>query len=104
MVAPHTPVLLQEVLEWLEIKPGGIYVDATTGAAGHSAAIAERMLSLASPGKPSGRLISLDRDAQALQIARKRMQVFGSLVTLVHSPFSKIAEAVQGSGLSLIHI
>jgi 16S rRNA (cytosine1402-N4)-methyltransferase len=93
-------VLLQEVLEWLDIKPRGIYVDATTGAAGHSAAIAERMLSLASPGQPSGRLISLDRDAQALQIARERLQEFGSLVTLVRSPFSKIAEAVQGLGIA----
>lgn len=92
-------MLLEEVLEWLDIKPGGVYVDATAGAAGHSAAIAERMLSIASPEEPSGRLISLDRDAQALQIARERLQGFGSLVTLVRSPFSKIAEAVHELGI-----
>ncbi len=104
LVAPHTPVLLQEVLEWLDIKPGGIYVDATTGAAGHSAAIAERLVSLASanPGKPSGRLISLDRDARALHVAQERLQEFGSLVSLVHSPFSKIVEAVQGLGIAKV--
>ena len=92
----HTPVLLKEVLEWLRIKPEGIYLDATTGAGGHSAAIAARL----SSGK--GRLISLDRDAQALQIARERLKEFGSLVSFVHSPFSKIAEAVQGLGIAKV--
>jgi len=100
--APHTPVLLQEVLKWLDIKPGGIYVDATTGAAGHSAAIAERLRSLADGRKPSGRLISLDRDGLALEIARARLEEFGSLVSLVHSPFSRIAEAVQGLGIATV--
>jgi 16S rRNA (cytosine1402-N4)-methyltransferase len=100
--APHTPVLLQEVLEWLQIKPGGIYVDATLGAGGHSAAIAQRMVSLATPGQPTGRLISLDRDARALQIAREHLQPYGSLVTLVRSPFSRIAEAVQGLGIAKV--
>ncbi|HWN74382.1 MAG TPA: 16S rRNA (cytosine(1402)-N(4))-methyltransferase, partial [Candidatus Udaeobacter sp.] len=64
---PHIPVLLEEVLEWLQIKPDGIYVDATLGAGGHSTAIAARLTS----GK--GRLISLDRDARALQIAQERL-------------------------------
>jgi len=95
-------VLLQEVLKWLDIKPGGIYVDATTGAAGHSAAIAERLRSLADGRKPSGRLISLDRDGLALEIARARLEEFGSLVSLVHSPFSRIAEAVQGLGIATV--
>ncbi len=89
--APHTPVMLQEVLEWLRIKPGGIYVDATLGAGGHSEAIAERL--------SSGRLISLDRDEQALRIARERLTRFGSKVSCVLSPFSRIAEAVRESGI-----
>ena len=88
---PHTPVMLQEVLEWLRIKPDGIYVDATLGAGGHSQAIAERI--------SSGRLISLDRDAQALQIARERLKMFGSKVNYVLSPFSRIAEAVHELGI-----
>jgi 16S rRNA (cytosine1402-N4)-methyltransferase len=95
-------VLLQEVLEWLDIKPGGIYVDATTGAAGHSLAIAERLRSLANAGQPSARLISLDRDARALQIARERLSEFTGLVTLVHSPFSKITEAVHELGIAKV--
>ena len=88
---PHTPVMLQEVLEWLGIKPDGIYVDATLGAGGHSQAIAERI--------SSGRLISLDRDAQALQIARERLKTFASKVNYVLSPFSRIAEAVHELGI-----
>jgi len=89
--APHTPVMLPEVLEWLRIKPDGIYVDATLGAGGHSEAIGERL--------SSGRLISLDRDAQALEIARERLTKFGSKVNCVLSPFSRIAEAVRELGI-----
>ncbi|MGA2300077.1 MAG: 16S rRNA (cytosine(1402)-N(4))-methyltransferase RsmH [Candidatus Acidiferrum sp.] len=94
MGAPHTPVMLEEVLEWLRIEPDGIYVDATLGAGGHSAAIAARL--------SSGRLISLDRDAQALAIARERLKEFASRVTFVHTAFSRIAEAVQGLGIAKV--
>jgi len=91
LAAPHTPVLLEEVLEWLGIKPHGTYIDATLGAGGHSAAIAERLT--------SGRLISLDRDAQALELARERLRSFGETVRLVQSPFSRIAEVAQELGI-----
>ena len=100
--APHTPVLLAEVLEWLRIKPEGIYVDATLGAGGHSAAIAERLSPGTISGRLTGRLISLDRDAQALGIARERLKEFASRVMLVHAPFSKIAEVVQELGLAKV--
>ncbi|GAC1700990.1 MAG: 16S rRNA (cytosine(1402)-N(4))-methyltransferase RsmH [Candidatus Acidiferrum sp.] len=90
--APHTPVLLDEVLEWLDIKEDGTYIDATLGAGGHSAAIAERLGS-------SGRLISLDRDVRALELARERLKSFGEKVKLVASPFSKIAEVAQELGI-----
>jgi 16S rRNA (cytosine1402-N4)-methyltransferase len=92
--APHIPVLLDEVLEWLAIKPDGIYVDATLGAGGHSAGIAARL--------SSGRLISLDRDAQALQIAQERMKEFSNRVSYVHAAFSNIAEVVQGLGTAKV--
>ena len=94
MVAPHTPVLLEEVLEWLRIRPDGTYIDATLGAGGHSAAIAERLT--------SGRLISLDRDAQALELARERLKSFGETVKLVQSPFSRIAEVAQELGIPTV--
>ena len=91
MTRPHTPVLVEEVLEWLAIRPDGTYVDATLGAGGHSEAIAERL--------HSGRLISLDRDAQALQTAEERLKRFGSRVSCVLSPFSRIAEVVRELGI-----
>jgi 16S rRNA (cytosine1402-N4)-methyltransferase len=92
--APHTPVLVEEVLEWLRVKPDGIYVDATLGAGGHSMIIADLLT--------SGRLIGLDRDAQALQIAQERLKIFGAKVILVRTAFSKIAEAVQGLGIARV--
>jgi 16S rRNA (cytosine1402-N4)-methyltransferase len=89
--AAHTPVLLEEVLEWLRIRPDGTYIDATLGAGGHSESIAKRLT--------SGRLISLDRDAQALELARERLKGFGEKVTLVQSPFSRIAEVARELGI-----
>jgi 16S rRNA (cytosine1402-N4)-methyltransferase len=89
--AAHTPVLLEEVLEWLRIRPDGTYIDATLGAGGHSESIAKRLT--------SGRLISLDRDAQALELARERLKGFGEKVKLVQSPFSKIAEVARELGI-----
>jgi 16S rRNA (cytosine1402-N4)-methyltransferase len=91
LIAPHTPVLLEEVLHWLEVKGDGTYLDATVGGGGHAAAIAQRL--------SSGRLIGLDRDAQALEIARERLKDFGERVTLVHAEFSKIGEVARELGL-----
>jgi len=84
---PHTPVMLDEVLEWLGVKPDGTYIDATLGAGGHSAAIASRLT--------SGKLISLDQDEQALALAVERLKSFGTTVRLVESSFSRIAEVVH---------
>src|ERR1700682_6278811 len=91
--------MLDEVMEWLGVKPDGFYVDATLGAGGHSAAIAEKLSSGTTPERPSGRLISLDRDAQALELARERLKIFGEKVTLVQAPFSRIAEVAQKLGI-----
>ena len=85
--APHTPVMLREVLEWLRVKPDGTYIDATLGAGGHSEAIARKLT--------SGRLIGLDRDAQALAMARERLKIFGAKVTAVEAPFSRIVEVAR---------
>jgi 16S rRNA (cytosine1402-N4)-methyltransferase len=87
----HTPVLVEEVLQWLEVKPDGIYVDATLGAGGHSAAIAQRLV--------SGRLISLDRDERALELARENLKPWKDRVILVKSAFSRIAEVAQKLGI-----
>ena len=94
MIAPHTPVLLNEVLHWLRIRPEGTYVDATVGAGGHALEIARRLT--------SGRLIGLDQDPQALELARERLRGFERQVTLVHASFSRIEAIVRRLNLPAV--
>src|ERR1700678_296896 len=63
----HVPVLLDEVLEYLNVRPGGVICDATLGLAGHSSAIAKRL-----GGK--GKLIAFDRDPEAMEAAKARLE------------------------------
>ena len=63
MALTHIPVLLNEVLEGLNIRPDGIYVDATFGRGGHSRKILERL-------NENGRLYGLDRDLTAVEAAK----------------------------------
>ncbi len=65
----HTPIMLKEVIEYLDIKPDGIYVDGTMGGAGHSEAIVNEL------GK-SGLLIGIDRDKDALKASHTRLERF----------------------------
>ena len=84
----HKPVLLEECLTALNIKPDGIYVDGTLGRAGHSLEIVKKLT-----GK--GRLICLDRDETAIEAAKIRLADYLGRVTLVHSNFSRIAEVLH---------
>jgi 16S rRNA (cytosine1402-N4)-methyltransferase len=86
----HTPVLASEAIEWLRIQPEGMYLDATTGTGGHAIEIARRLT--------AGRLIGIDRDPQALNIARERLKEFGEKVVLVHAEFSQIGELAMERG------
>ena len=83
----HISVLLQECLDGLNIKPDGIYVDGTLGGAGHSSKIAERLT--------TGRLIGIDRDPIALKAAGERLAPYADRVTLVHSNFCEMANALR---------
>ena len=90
----HTPVLLAEVVEWLRIRPEGFYLDATLGTGGHAVEIVRRLT--------MGRLIGLDRDPQAIEIARKRLEELEPRerqVTLVQADFSRIGEVVAEQNL-----
>jgi 16S rRNA (cytosine1402-N4)-methyltransferase len=80
----HTPVLLNEVLHFLEPKAGGRFLDATLGAAGHARAILEAT-------SPDGKLLGIDQDQSALAQARETLQSYGSRVVLVHSNFREVA-------------
>ena len=83
----HTPVLVDEVVEWLRIRPEGAYVDATAGTGGHALEIARRLT--------TGKLVALDRDPRALEIARERLRGYEERVTLMHAEFSKIGEVAK---------
>ncbi len=79
----HVSILLEPCLEALQIKPDGVYVDATTGGAGHSLRIAERL-------HDTGRLICIDRDDEALENAKDRLKDVWQRVTPVKSDFRDI--------------
>ena len=87
----HKPVLLQECLDALQIKPDGIYVDGTLGRAGHSLEIARRLT--------TGRLIALDRDETAIKAATRRLTDYRDRVTLVHSNFSNLGQVLYDLGV-----
>ena len=88
----HRPVLLDECIQALNIRPDGIYVDGTLGRAGHSREIARRLT--------TGRLICVDRDAAALEAAKDRLADWMDKVTLVHSNFDRIGAIVRDLGLT----
>ena len=88
----HKPVLLQECLEGLNLRPDGIYVDGTLGRAGHSRAIASRLT--------TGRLICIDRDQAALDAAPGRLEGLMDRVTLVHGNFGDLASLLGGLGVA----
>jgi 16S rRNA (cytosine1402-N4)-methyltransferase len=95
MVTLHVPVLLQEVLTWLDPRPGGLYVDATVGTGGHAEAILERIL-------PGGRLVGLDRDPEALAVARRRLERFGEAVQLVQANFADLHYVLRALGIARV--
>ena len=83
----HVPVMLGEALEYLTVRPDGIYVDATTGLGGHTRAIAERLT--------NGVVIANDRDPDSLELARKNLAEFGDRVRFQHGRFSELRGAVD---------
>ena len=87
----HRPVLLDECIEALNIRPEGIYLDGTLGRAGHSREIAKRLT--------TGRLICVDRDEAALEAAQERLGPWMDKVTLVHSNFDRVDEILDALGI-----
>jgi 16S rRNA (cytosine1402-N4)-methyltransferase len=102
----HVPVLLQEAIDFLAIRRGGTYIDATLGLGGHSFEIASRL-------GPQGHLICLDKDPRALEMARKRLTAISAdakrdqmstvetlhatsqpVITLLHSSFAEVGRLV----------
>ena len=88
----HIPVLLNEAVEALNIRPEGVYVDGTFGRGGHSRAILARL-------GPEGRLIALDRDLAAVAVAQ---EIEDRRFTLVHSGFSAIRDRLGALGVGKV--
>ena len=87
----HKPVLLEECIQALNIRPDGVYLDGTLGRAGHSREIVRRL--------SGGRLICVDRDQAALDAAQERLGPWMDKVTLVHSNFDRLEEILDRLGL-----
>jgi 16S rRNA (cytosine1402-N4)-methyltransferase len=92
---PHQPVMVTEVLEALAIRPDGIYLDGTVGGGGHAVEIAARL--------ETGRLIGLDCDPSALEVARARLEQFGERVTLVHANFAQLDRVLDELGIAHVN-
>ncbi len=88
----HIPVLLDECIDGLNIKPDGVYVDGTAGGAGHSRAIAKKLV--------SGMLIAIDRDPEAVEVARERL--FGLNATVVQGTFGNVDKILDEQGIGSI--
>ncbi len=92
MTFKHKSVLLDEVIEGLNIKPDGVYVDGTLGGAGHAIEVCKRL------GK-SGRLIGIDQDEAAIEASSKRLEDFKNQVTIVRDNYVNIASILDGLGI-----
>lgn len=92
---PHQPVMVTEVLEALALQPDGIYVDGTVGGGGHAVEIVARL--------ETGRLIGLDCDPSALEVARARLEQFGERVTLVHANFAQLDRVLDELGIAHVN-
>jgi 16S rRNA (cytosine1402-N4)-methyltransferase len=82
-VPVHVPVLLDEVLAGLQPQRGGYFVDCTVGLGGHAAAILEKI-------SPSGRLLGIDADPEAIKLSQDKLSDYGEAVTLVNDNFANL--------------
>jgi len=92
----HTPVMLNECLEYLALKPDGVYLDATTGLGGHTGAIARQLAELGG----SGRVLACDRDAESLELAKISTTDVASRIRFHQSLFSQLGERLTAEGVS----
>ena len=90
----HIPVLLNEVIEGLNIKPSGIYLDLTVGRGGHSSEILARLI--------TGRLIAVDQDEEAIIASQERLEKISPNFQIVRSNFSALDEILNSLGIEAV--
>lgn len=91
----HIPVLYNEVLELLRPQPGGQYIDGTLGAGGHAAGILEA-------SAPDGRVLVFDRDEEAVQFARRRLQTYGERVVFINASYALMNRVASANGFTAV--
>ena len=91
----HRPVLLEECLEALAIRPDGTYLDGTLGRGGHSEGIARRL-------GPGGRLLCIDRDQQAIDEASVRLAPWADRIVFLHGNFADLDDLLRGAGVDKV--
>jgi len=92
----HIPVLVEEALKLLDPQPSDIIVDATVGLGGHTKLLAEKL-------GPTGRVIGIDQDEDALHIANDNLKVFGNRVVLVRGNFRHLSDLVESAGYQSVN-
>lgn len=90
----HVPVMLAECLEYLAVRPDGIYLDATAGLGGHTAAIAGNL--------SSGFVVANDRDAESLELARRNTAQWSDRIRFHHGKFSELASSLTANGVEQV--
>ncbi len=95
MTFEHEPVLLYELVESLNIRPDGIYVDGTIGGGGHAYEVAARL-------SDKGRLIGIDRDADAIEAATEQLEQYKDRVTIVRDNYSNISDILKNLSIDSV--
>ncbi len=91
----HVPVLYHEVLALLQPQPGGLYLDGTLGAGGHT-------VGLLTLSAPTGRVLGFDRDPDAIRYAQQRLASYGDRVVLVQANYAEMAHLAPSNGFALL--
>lgn len=91
----HAPVLLRETVDALAVRAGGTYIDATVGLGGHAEAVLEA-------AQPDGRLLGIDRDPDAIEVASERLGRFGGLAVLVQGNHDEVATIGREHGFDAV--
>ena len=91
----HYSVLLGETIEYLNVRPGGIYVDGTLGGGGHAYEVCRRL-------NGQGKFIGIDQDADAIRAAGERLAEYGDLVTIVRSNYSNMRQVLNDLGIQKV--
>ncbi len=92
---PHRPVMVREVLRYLDVTPGRVYVDCTLGCGGHA-------MEILRCSEPDGIVIGIDQDEDAIDIAKERLRGFGRRVFIVRENFRNVRDVVRGVGIGMV--